>query len=123
MKTNQEILDAFGKIIINDCFDPCLEQIDALRAKESVPKIFEDYSNSLKKLSHSDYAVLREYFGKSFGGILFGILRIFDEHREFKLTYEDNSQCVDLVKISESLKAEPVIENGWIERFSKEIKK
>jgi len=31
---------------------------------------------------------------------------------------EDGKQ-VNLVEISEMLKAEPIIENGWIERFSK----
>ncbi|CAL2106423.1 hypothetical protein T190115A13A_210077 [Tenacibaculum sp. 190524A02b] len=35
--------------------------------------------------------------------------------------YEVNEQKVNLVEISELLKAEPIIDNGWIERFSKKL--
>ncbi|MRJ07781.1 hypothetical protein EDL99_02625 [Ornithobacterium rhinotracheale] len=53
------------------------------------------------------------------GGGLFNVLRIFEEDERFRLIYEENGQQVDLVKISEMLKAEPIIKNGWIDRFSK----
>lgn len=55
-------------------------------------------------------------------GTLFDFLKIFEEHPEFKIIYEENGQQVNLVEISEMLKAEPIIENGWIDRFSKEAK-
>jgi len=38
------------------------------------------------------------------------------------LIYEENGQQINLVEISEMLKAEPLGENGWIERFSKYAK-
>ena len=32
--------------------------------------------------------------------------------------YVEDGNYIDLTKFSENLKAEPIIENGWIERFS-----
>ena len=49
-------------------------------------------------------------------------LGIFEEHERFKLIYEEDEKQVNLVEISEMLKVEPIIENGWIERFSKYAK-
>ena len=34
-----------------------------------------------------------------------------------------NTNINSLIEIREMLKAEPIIENGWIERFSKELHK
>ena len=55
------------------------------------------------------------------GNITLTITRTKNE--QFKLSYEVNNQKVNLAEISEMLKAEPIIENGWIERFSKEVNK
>jgi catalase (peroxidase I) len=119
MKTNQEILNFFGRIIIEDCFDPTYANIDSIKNRENPPQFGEEYSNLFKKLSDSDFEILKKYISTSLGALLFDVLRIFEEHKEFKLTYEDDDQQVDLTKISDSLMTEPIIENGWIERFSK----
>ena len=50
---------------------------------------------------------------------IFELFNIFEENEEFKIIYEEDGKQVDLVKISEMLKAELMIENGWIDRFSK----
>ncbi len=121
MKTNQEILNLLGEIIIKDCFDPTYANIDSLKNKENPPQIFVDYSNFFKRLSSSDYNMLKKYFRESLGALLFDVLRVFEENPEFKLIYEEDGQQIDLTKISESLMAEPIIENGWIQRFSKEL--
>ena len=92
MKTNQEILDEFGKILITNVCDFPLEI-----AKENINEIIKEYSES----------------------ILFNFLKLFEEHECFKLIYEENGKQINLVEISEMLKAEPLGENGWIERFSK----
>lgn len=74
-------------------------------------------------MDKKDFQILQKYFSESLKGILFNFLRSFEENEHFKLYYEKNEQKVNLVEISEMLKAEPIIENGWIERFSKELKK
>ncbi len=113
MKTNEEILDEFGKIVINDCFDPSYANLKGLKNKENPPVIFEEFSNLFKKLEENDFIILQKYLRESLGGLIFNFLRLFEE----------NEQKVNLVEISEMLKAQPIIENGWIERFSKELKK
>ncbi len=95
MKTNQEILDEFGKILITNVCDFPLEI-----TKENINEIIKEYSES----------------------ILFNFLELFEEHECFKLIYEENGKQINLVEISEMLKAEPLEENGWIERFSKYVK-
>ena len=52
----------------------------------------------------------------------FNFLKLFEEHECFKLIYEENGKQINLVEISEMLKAELLGENGWIERFSKYAK-
>jgi hypothetical protein len=121
MKSNQEILDDFGKKIIETGFDPGVGNLISLRKKENPPVIFEAYVNLFKKLSEEDFLILKSYLYESLGDLIFNTLKVFEEHPEFKIVYEENGQQVDLNKISEMLKAEPVIENGWIKKFSKEV--
>ena len=85
MKTNQEILDEFGKILITNVCDFPLEI-----TKENINEIIKEYSES----------------------ILFNFLELFEEHECFKLIYEENGKQINLVEISEMLKAEPLEENG-----------
>ena len=51
---------------------------------------------------------------------MFNFLRVIEEHQEYKLIYEEDGKQVNLIEISEMLKSEPIIANGWIERFSNE---
>jgi hypothetical protein len=120
MKTNQEILDEYGKKLIEFSFEPAMRNLSSLRIKENPPAIFEDYVNLLKKLDQKDFLILQKYLEESVGGVLFNVLRVFEENEQFKLIYEEEGKQVNLVEISEMLKAELIIENGWIERFSKE---
>ncbi len=57
------------------------------------------------------------------GTFIFAYLNLFEENEEFKLIYEEKGKQVNLVEISEMLKAEPTIDNGWIDRFSQFGKK
>lgn len=122
MKSNKDILDDFGKKVIENSFDPSIGNLVSLRAKQNPPALFKDYVDMLKKLSEEDFNILKKYLGESIGNAMFNILKVFEEHPEFKIVYEENGKQVDLAKISEMLKAEPIIENGWIKRFSKELK-
>jgi len=74
-----------------------------------------------KKMSDQDFKILERYMRESIEGTLHDFLRIFEEHENFKLVYQEGVEEVNLNEISEMLKAEPLSEDGWIERFSKEI--
>ena len=123
MKTNQEILDYLGQKIIEDCYDGSIRHIVSVRNKIDPPAILKEKSDFLKSLSSEQFEILRKLTGSTVEIVLFEFLKIFEEHPEFKIIYEEDGQQVDLNEISEMLKAEPIIEDGWIERFSKEINK
>ncbi len=122
MKTNRAILDEFGEKLINKCFDPAYGNLASLKLKENPPLIFEEYSSLFKKLDEKDFKTLQNYLRESLGGMLFNVLRLFEEEEKLKLFYEEDGKQLNLVGISEDLKSEPIIENGWIERFSDELK-
>ncbi|WP_346880690.1 hypothetical protein [uncultured Algibacter sp.] len=44
--------------------------------------------------------------------MIFDFLNIFTENPQFKLIYEEMGEQINLNQISESLMAEPIIENG-----------
>ena len=122
MKTNQEILDTIGEEIIKFSFDPAIGNLLSLRIKENPPVIFKEYVELFKKMNNKDFSILQKYLEESIGDTIFNILRIFEEDERFKLIYEEDGKQINLVEISEMLKAEPLGENGWIERFSKYAK-
>jgi hypothetical protein len=123
MKGNQEILDEFGKKVIENCLDGSIRHFNSLRAKENPPILFKEKSDFLKSLNEEQYNAFKKIIRSNVELVLFEFLKIFEEHPQFKILYEEDTRQVDLTKISEMLKAEPIIENGWIKRFSTEIGK
>ena len=120
MKTNQEILDYFGKKIINNVYDDALSYFIQLKNGTTKWGTGKEYTDVINKLDQEDQELLFEYLKKTIETTIFGFLGFFEENPEYKIIYEEEQQ-VDLNKISEMLKAEPIIENGWIQRFSKEL--
>ena len=112
---NQEILILFGKLLITEAFDNnaalAKSKLEDLKQTERFKHLFSgmDYIQK-SELENLSYEIL--------SGLLFDVLRIFEENKEFKIIYESGGQQVDLVKISEMLKAEPIIKGGWIDQFS-----
>jgi len=119
MKTNQEILDCFGKKIINNIYDDALSYFVQLKNGTTKWGTGKEYTDVISKLDKKDQELLFKYLKKAIGTTMFGLLGFFEENTEYKIIYEENGQQVDLSKISEMLKAEPLSEDGWIQRFSK----
>ncbi|GIZ16116.1 hypothetical protein [Capnocytophaga catalasegens] len=105
MKTNQEILNEFGRELIENSYD-----FNFNLFKRNIEKNISSEKDRKKILS---------LFKENIESILFNILKLFEENEEFKLIYEKDGKQINLVEISEMLKAEPLGENGWIKRFSK----
>jgi hypothetical protein len=118
MKSTDEVLNKFGQLVAQEVFDSqfkfVLNKVEALAETEG-------YMNLFKGMSSQQKSELESYTKEILKGTLFDFLRIFEEHPEFKIVYEEGGNQIDLNKISEMLKAEPITENGWIQRFSKEI--
>ena len=119
MKTNQEILDDFGEMVVENCVDSVLEHFESLKSKENLPVVYETKKFFLDSLTEKQYSLFRKMLISSIEMSIFELFNIFEENEEFKIIYEEDGKQVDLVKISEMLKAELMIENGWIDRFSK----
>ena len=112
---DQEILNLFGKLIIKEAYDNhaglVKNDLEGLKKTARFKNLFANMTPIQKsELENLSFEIL--------SGQLFDFLRIFEEHEAFKIIYESEGKKVDLVKISEMLKAEPVIEGGWIDRFS-----
>ncbi|GAL60695.1 hypothetical protein [Algibacter lectus] len=106
MKTNQEILDLFGRILIEGAYNSNFEIIK--------------HNIEMSTNSKEESAKITHLVKEGLEGVFFEFLKIFEEYQEFKLYYEKDGEKVNLVEISEMLKAEILNEYGWIERFSKE---
>jgi hypothetical protein len=119
MKTNQEILDNLGKLVVDNIYDDVIKYFRELKDNNTKWGTGTEYTDVFNKLNEEDKETLAKYVKDTVRTTIFGVLGIFEEHPEFKFIYEENGQQVDLTKISEMLKAELIIENGWIERFSK----
>jgi hypothetical protein len=118
MKTNQEILDEFGKILVNRLLDRYYIGIKDEIMNGCKNPTTQKFNQIFDELTHETKFLLKEYIFENINSVVFDVLEIFEENPEFKIIYEENGQQVDLNKISEMLKAEPIIENGWIKRFS-----
>ncbi len=106
MKTNREILDEFGQILIETTYD-----LNFKILKENLIKNLQKGKLEEKISAFSKEAI---------EGVLFDFMKLFEENDQFKLYFEMDGQRVNLVEISEMLKAEVLTSEGWIERFSKE---
>jgi hypothetical protein len=119
MKSNNEILNEFGELVTKEVFD---NQYRFILNKVEDLAVTEGYGNLFSKMTPVQKKEIEFYTQEILKGAIFDFLRIFEEHTDFQIVYKENNVQINLNEISEMLKAEPIIENGWIKRFSKEIK-
>jgi hypothetical protein len=121
MKSKKEILDEFGQLLVTRIIDRHYKGIRKA-IYEGLPNPPRNiYNKVFDKLDGEEKLLLLKFFQEIVNSTLFDYLEVFEENEQFKLYYEGDVQRVNLAEISEMLKAEPIIENGWIKRFSKEI--
>jgi hypothetical protein len=119
MKSNKEILDDFGKLIVSSILDRYYKGFKKIIYYGYKNPTMLHYNELFNKLDDKEKELLCNFEKKNISSLLFDFLNLFEETPAYKIIYEEDGQQVDLNKISEMLKAEPIIENGWIERFSK----
>ena len=116
---NKDILDEFGKIVIEDIYDDGLNFFDALSTGTTKWGTDKEYTEVLQRMPQEDQKILRQYIVSVYRTSIFGFLDIFETREQFKIIHHKNGKQTDLVEISEMLKAEIHGEEGWIARFSK----
>ena len=118
MKSNAQILDEFGQLVTNEVFN---KQYEFILNKVEVLAQTEGYKNLFTGMNFEQKKEIEFYTSEILKASLFDFLRVFEENNTFKIVYENDGQQVDLNQISDMLKSEPIIKDGWIERFSKKI--
>ena len=119
MISNKNILNDFGRLIIKDGYDSGINLVDDLKQITKPPYIIKEEASFVKSLNDEQINGLKKLIKRTQSDLIFSFLKVFEEQENYKLIYEENGKQVNLEEISEMLKAEPIIENGWIERFSK----
>ncbi|AWH73315.1 hypothetical protein DCS32_03820 [Dokdonia sp. Dokd-P16] len=119
MILNENILNDFGRLIIKDGYDSGINLVDDLKQITKPPYIIKEEASFVKSLNDEQINGLKKLIKRTQSDLIFTFLKIFEEQENYKLIYEENGKQVNLEEISEMLKAEPTIENGWIDRFSK----
>lgn len=118
MKSDKEILNEFGELVAKNVFD---NQYSFILNKTEDLVQTEGYTNLFHNMSAVQKKELEDYTKEILKGALFDFLKIFEENEQFRIIYEADGTGVDLNKASEMLKAEPIIENGWLDRYSETI--
>lgn len=115
MKKDNEILDLFGKIFAEEVFDANLLLLtQSIEYDELYDGIFKNLTKEQKK----EYVI---FFHTNFSNIFFSFFKIFEDYKEFNLSFESDNQKVKLTDISTNLFGEHLAEHGWILRFSKAL--
>tara|TARA_R110002050_G_scaffold204522_4_gene340177 strand:+ start:106016 stop:106405 length:390 start_codon:yes stop_codon:yes gene_type:complete len=123
MKSNKDILDEFGELIATTAFDSQYGSlIQVLNGEGNQFLRLKSLVDLFDRFNVDEKVEIQNYIFNLISGTLFDFLKIFEENEQFKLIYDENGKQINLLEISEMLKAEPIIKNGWIERFSKELK-
>ncbi|MFS4418821.1 hypothetical protein [Maribacter sp. 2307ULW6-5] len=122
MKKEDLILDSFGEKVILNAYDDNLKYFKNVLKGTTKWGVDKEYSAVFQKLNTKDRKLILDFYKKQWETAIFSFLSIFEENEQFRIIYQENGKQVNLVEISEMLKAEPLGDQGWIARFSKEVK-
>ncbi len=121
MNSDSEILDEFGRKVVKAVYDDNLRYLKQIISNTTKWGQGKEFIEAFDSVPLPEKETLFKFYNEQIRTGIFSFLSIFENDENFKLVYEKNGVQVDLNEISEMLKAEPIIENGWIDRFSDEI--
>jgi hypothetical protein len=126
MKENNEILDEFGKLVVNHVFDEMYKDFSRILHGTTDWVKAKEYTELFNKFNDQEKELAKKYIASFLSTTIFSFLDMFEIQSNFKLIFsedEDADVGIDLVKLCDMLKVEVGMENGWIDRFSQELKK
>lgn len=122
--TDKEILEKFGKELMEHCRDSALEVFHAtLEGKMKSPDCVNLYQRSLN-FSDENKTILKDFVYSFIDNTIHHFLWELEDNYEFDLIYYKDKEknpkdFVSLPEISDGLCGEPLTEDGWIEKYSK----
>jgi hypothetical protein len=118
---NREILDNFGKILIEEVRDRVLHLGELIRDGHMNSIENKDLYNRIKKLSPECQEVLKDFACALVDKTIHHSLWMIEQNDEYDLVKysKDKSPPLSLRDISDGLCAELYTEDGWIEKYSK----
>ncbi|WP_273215128.1 hypothetical protein [Runella zeae] len=122
MTTKDEILHRFGKALAEECFDPCLLYVEALRTMKKPFRSFEPDASYIQNLEENDYNNLMKFIPQILVIQLSNLLGMIESSEEFAIFHLEGNVKTNLLEISEMLSGEASTEYGWIAKFSKVLK-
>lgn len=116
----QDYLDEFGKILIENVRDWVLSNNTKLRAGEMKGKTSLKWYEKIKNLDEEQKEIILGFAAKTVDSTLHYFLWLFEQHENLKLMIknEKTGEEINLAQISDGLCGELYTEEGWIERFS-----
>jgi len=117
-----ELMDSFGKIVIEDVRDRALRiSMDIVKYKTVNPIKLKEYS-VLASLSAEQQEAICNLLSETITDTIYRFLEIFEENEDdMKIIIKKDEQEYNMVEISEKMGSEIACyeDNGWIQRFSK----
>jgi len=118
----QEILDYFGKILINHVRDTSLTMAMDIAKNKTVNPIKQKQYKALSGLNNEQKEAVCDLLSETITDTIYNFLDMFEANQEKMklLVFKDGSEY-DLNKVSEKMGGEIsfVDEDGWIQKFSK----
>ena len=117
----KDVLDYFGEMLISNVRDKTIASWDMMVNGKMKGITAQQVREKISSFSDEQKEILRWLTPQITDTCLHYLLTMFEQSDELKLTVCIEQANVDLKQISDGLAGELYTEDGWINRFSKEI--
>ncbi len=118
----QDLLDSFGKLVIEDVRDGSLQIAMNITKYKTVNPIKLKQYDTLSSLSDEQQEAICDLLSETITDTVYRFLEMLEENPDkMKLIIRKDGQEYDMVEISEKMGSEIACyeDNGWIQKFSK----
>ncbi len=117
---NQNMLDAFGKLLMEEVRDYSLERAkNIINGEVKAPELIQ-LSNKITNMNEHELSIIKELINENTNNVIFNFLNLLEQNEDIlKLIYiNEKNEEHNIVDLSDGLAGELFTEDGWIEKFS-----
>jgi len=112
-------LEYFGKLVVENAHDYLLKGMFYKILDSSMSDGLDNkWKQILVGLDKKDLAIMELVLHRYLDVYLFELLKIFEENDEFKLSFSNGTEMIELKDLSGFLPSEGAREDGWFENYS-----